>query len=399
MFIYMMIRALFAAALIALSTGCSSSPHARSGSDIQIRGQHVLDGLWAGACAYVGADGGSADLDGQLQAACSTAAHGQAHPSVSAEINASTPIVLPDGALLAREPFIQLKGAATELVVYASDGLAQGGILCYPDDGNRHSAIVHIHGGVEGLFPSPSEDMLRTCIDWAQLHARVAFVPSLRGEDGSEGRIELCLGEANDAAAAAALLRSLEMTDPQRLGIVGASIGGCVALRAASKIPNLRGVVAFVPPMSWQDFMDYHRNRWSPAVETTCDGRTVQWNIGGPTVADTMDQIICGHPHCSDADYDARSPLPQVAAQSAPTLIAAGGLDNVVPDNQPALWSIHREQGGHPVDKYVMGSCDPSFTPRPAMDAFIEVPTGFHTLSLGPVGTGLSFLLELLDQP
>ncbi|MBK8597499.1 MAG: alpha/beta fold hydrolase [Holophagales bacterium] len=214
---------------------------------------------------------------------------------------------LPDGALVARERLATVGKVALDLVAYASSGLVVGGILSYPDDGNRHSTVIHVHGGLGGIFANADGDMVQTLIDWAQRYGRTAFAPSLRGQDGSEGSPELCLGEADDVAAAAVLLRSLKVTDPDRIAIVGGSTGGCVVLRAGPLIPGLRAVVSFVPPTDWKNLVAFHRSSYAPATETRCDGSTYAWDIGGPALADVFDNMICGHVGCSDADYHARS--------------------------------------------------------------------------------------------
>ncbi|MCP4654359.1 MAG: alpha/beta fold hydrolase [bacterium] len=314
-------------------------------------------------------------------------------PILSSELNATG---LADGTLIKRERLLADFGVAVELVAYASSGLAVGGVLCYPDDGRRHSTVLHLHGGFGGIFVDADGNMVETCINWALLHGRTAFAPSYRGQDGGEGELELCLGEADDVAAAAILLRSLEMTDAKRIGLVGGSMGGCVALRAGVKIANLRAVVAFVPPTDWKALIDYHRTRWAPAVETLCDGTTQDWQTGGPEFADDLDTLICGHPLCSDAEYDARSPIPGAPLQTAPTLIVSAESDNVVPLEQHLLWSILRQAGGQPVDLYVIDPCDPPTTPALAQDVNLLVEGGFHSLSSGSISSGLLFLINAL---
>ena len=306
---------------------------------------------------------------------------------------------LPNGALVARERLATVGKVALDLIAYASSGLVVGGILSYPDDGNPHSTVIHVHGGLGGIFTNADGDMVQTVIDWAQRYGRTAFAPSLRGQDGGEGSPELCLGEADDVAAAAVLLRSLEVTDPDRIAIVGGSTGGCVVLRAGPLIPGLRAVVSFVPPTDWKSLVAFHRSSYVPATETLCDGSTYAWNVGGPALADVFDNMICGHVGCSDADYDARSPIPGVPFQTAPTLVVSAGSDNVVPLDQQILYSVLRNNSGHPVDVYVVDPCDASGTPRSAMDPHLYVHGAYHLLSVGAVGSGFLFLMQELDRP
>ena len=162
----------------------------------------------------------------------------------------------PDGTVLGRQRIAANATIALDVVAYASTGLSVGGLLCYPDDGASHSTVIHVPGGTGGAFNGVAGDMVQTCIDWAVLHGRTAFIPSLRGNDGGEGTPELCLGEGNDVVAAAVMMRSLEVTGAAPLGLVGGLIGGCVALRAAPFIPALAAVVAYVPPTSWKHLIE-----------------------------------------------------------------------------------------------------------------------------------------------
>ena len=56
-----------------------------------------------------------------------------------------------------------------------ASGLVVGGLLAYVDDGRRHSTVVHVHGGLGGIFTNADGDMVQTCIDWAQRYGRTAF--------------------------------------------------------------------------------------------------------------------------------------------------------------------------------------------------------------------------------
>ncbi len=302
-----------------------------------------------------------------------------------------------DGTLIGRTRLVSNNGVALDLIAYASDNLVVGGLLCYPDDGQAHSTVLHVPGGLGGVFAGNAGDLVQTCIDWAGLHGRTAFAPSLRGNDGGEGTPELCLGEADDVVAAATMVRTLEVVDGTRLGLVGGSIGGCVALRAAPRIPNLKAVVAFVPPISLKDVVNFHRTAWQPGVENLCGGGQQEWNTGGPAFADALDSVICGHAQCSDADYNARSPLAYINVQTAPTLIVAADQDNIVPASNEMLYSLFRQGTGHPVSVAVVDECDAPGTPPAVQDVLIVSRGSFHLLAAGPISSGLLFLMAQMD--
>jgi len=370
------------------------------------RGQTVLDGLRARVCKETRhVDRPSSDrstlgadlTEESLLAACDGVGSVTGfHRSTAGSSMGDGGIA--DGMLLDRERLMTGYGVAVDLVAYTSSGLAVGGILCYPDDGQPHSAVVHLHGGFGGIFDDADGNMLETCVNWALLHHRTALAPSFRGQDGGEGSLEICLGEANDVAAGTAMLRTLPTTDPDRVALVGGSVGGCVALRAATMIRNLKAVVAFVPPSDWEKLVGYHRASFVPATELNCDGQLVQWNIGGPKLANVIDNVICGHPGCPSADYAVRSTLPGVFSQTAPTMIVSAESDNVVPVDQQMLYSIMRQRLGYPVDVYVVDHCAAPAAPAPAQDVHVMVNDAYHGLDAGSVSSGLLFLMEALDR-
>jgi dipeptidyl aminopeptidase/acylaminoacyl peptidase len=301
-----------------------------------------------------------------------------------------------DGEIVNRQELVTISGTRLDIVAYRSEDLIVAGLLCYPDDGNPHPTLIHVHGGFGGIFDGTNPGSLQLCFDMASRHGLTTFMPSLRGRDGSQGIPQLCGGEAQDVAAAAILVRSLEVSDPEKVALMGGSIGGCVALKASGLIPNLSAVVAFVPPTDWKEVVSYHRTNYSPATETLCDGSELSWTLGGPPLADNIELGLCGHVNCSDEDFAARSPLPALLAQSAPTMIVSAGADNIVPPNQQLLWSILRQQNGFPVALDVVAPCDPPALPAATSDVHLHVNGGFHLLSRGAISSGFLFVFNHL---
>ncbi len=303
-----------------------------------------------------------------------------------------------DGALLGRLRLATIGAVGIDLVAYRSSGLAVTGLFCFVDDGTPRPTILHLHGGFGGIFVNPDGgDTIGTCHRWASLFGKNAFVPSYRGQDGGQGTPELCLGEADDVAAAALLLRSEAVVDSDRIALVGGSMGGCVALRAGASIPNLRAVVAIAPPTDWKALVEFHRTNYAAQIESRCDGSWTDWNQGGPAFADVIDRTICGHRICSDAEYLVRSPLLSAANARNPTLVLAGGADNLVPVAQQVLWPIARQAAGAAIAVEIRDRCAAAVTPSLARDGFFFVPGGFHLLEAGNISSALLYLLERLD--
>ena len=305
-----------------------------------------------------------------------------------------------DGTLVDRLRIFTDDLVAMDLVAYRSSGLIVGGLLCYVDDGRPRSTILHLHSGLGGIFVDPipaGTETFDSCYEWAAGQQHNVFVPSYRGRDGGQGTADFCMGEADDVANAAILLRSLAIVDPNRLAMVGGSLGGCVALKAGVMIPNLRAVVAIAPPTDWRDMVDFHRNRWARATETRCDGSVVTWDLGGPAFADVMDNTICGHRGCPLADYQARSPIPLVHQATNPTLVVVASSDNLVPASQQLLWSGLRNDETGAVAVEVRRRCQAPAAPALARDALIYVPGAFHFLETGPIASSLLWMLDQLD--
>jgi alpha/beta superfamily hydrolase len=113
----------------------------------------------------------------------------------------------------------------------------------------RQPAVLMLHGGFDG------DD--RTSHDLAQRLAEagvVVLVPSYRGErrhlDGarSQGRVEFCRGEVDDARALLVEARQRADVDPERVGLLGFSHGGCIALQLALTDARVKAVVTFSAP-------------------------------------------------------------------------------------------------------------------------------------------------------
>lgn len=88
--------------------------------------------------------------------------------------------------------------------------------------------------------------------------------------------------EVGDVAAALAFLQGREEVDPERIGILGFSIGGQIALRAASEMDGIRGVVADGPSLAnCQDVPPPSSmgERWR-AWETCFSFKNTEWRLG-----------------------------------------------------------------------------------------------------------------------
>ena len=133
-----------------------------------------------------------------------------------------------------------------EKVSYRSGGLRINGQLCHPNRTGRFPVLLWNHGGFEGLQASDEA----FCQGFANFGYTV-LMSSYRGEDASEGAIEVCQGEVDDALRMLELGRGLPFASPDRVGVMGGSHGGCISLRAVQNGAPAQVLVDFYGPSDW----------------------------------------------------------------------------------------------------------------------------------------------------
>lgn len=190
----------------------------------------------------------------------------------------------------------------------------------------RRAGVVLLHSGFSG-DESESAKLAR------QLAQRgmVVILPSYRGEhrkvDGkrSEGKIEFCRGEVDDAQAALHWLRAQPFVDGQRLAALGSSHGGCIALRLGAREPELRALVTFSAPVAAAPLIEHLESH--PAQTFLYNG----------ILAGQLRSYIKATPQEHPEVYTERSPLVATNALKMSLLIFHGTKDHIVPREQ-ACW-------------------------------------------------------------
>jgi len=209
-----------------------------------------------------------------------------------------------------------------ERVMYRSDGLRVKGQVCRPKAQGVFPVVVGNHGGWDGLGN-----------DWANLGdgacgslARLGYVvamSSYRGEDGSDGRIEFCAGEARDVRAMLEIVRRQPYAKLDGAVMYGISHGGCVTVRAVMDGAPVVRAVSINGPADLAGVYDAAKAR---EAEPFFQGLML-----------AFEQAFGGSPSTAGGVYEARSTLPaaeKLASTPVELFFVHGVEDEVVPVDQ-----------------------------------------------------------------
>lgn len=211
-----------------------------------------------------------------------------------------------------------------EKVSYMSGKLKIIGQICRPKDARRHPVLISNHGGFGGL--PDWNDAEGFCAQTAR-SGWVLAESSYRGEDGSDGHIEVCLGEVDDVLALVDIVGKQSYADPNRMAMMGISHGGCITSRAVEKGVDVELVVVVAGPSNWANlWRELHQRR---SVSKTGPGTVYDGLLT------TIEGSLGGTPTQHPEQYASRSPdSMRIARWDKPFLILHGGADSIVPLKQ-----------------------------------------------------------------
>ncbi|HEX7667661.1 MAG TPA: prolyl oligopeptidase family serine peptidase [Polyangiaceae bacterium] len=229
------------------------------------------------------------------------------------------------------------EGIIVEKVSYVSDGFTIYGQVCRPDDSVKHPLVLLNHGGFAGLgselYAGTLDDAANFCFGAAK-NGFVVAESSYRGEDGSQGKIEVCNGEVDDVLALLAILRKKPWIDPVRVGALGGSHGGCISDRVALRDPTLKVVVEEFGPTDFVKLYDYYVDALDAGEkEPFCvnpDGGTSDCVAIHQTLLSIITTATGGTPDTVPAEYAKRSTITDLPNLKVPIIIFQGTDDPLV---------------------------------------------------------------------
>ena len=224
-------------------------------------------------------------------------------------------------------PLSPLHGVQRQLWTYTSGSLAVKGRLYYPQSCSKPlPLIIFNHDGISGISPQHK----LCCVRLAR-RGYLVFAPSYRGEDGSQGGIEIAKGEVQDVLAAYNYLRSSPYCQSEKgVVLMGASHGALISLLAAARLPQeeVRGLIfayGVADIYAWWDYL-----------------RATNQLGGDPITRRTYGD----GPQARPASFALRHGLSAVPHIQAPVLILQGQLDTITPPSQAeALFSAFQAAG------------------------------------------------------
>jgi len=234
--------------------------------------------------------------------------------------------LVPARAELIREEAVRVdRGIEIRQWTYRSHPYRVKGLLFVPPTpkGEKRPVVIFSHDGIDGISREHRLSSLRL----AQA-GYVVFAPSYRGEDGSEGLVEVAKGEVDDVLHAIELLETVPEADCQRLALAGASHGALISVLAASRSPRVKAVVAAYGVMDiyrWWDYLERTGKRGHDPVTRRTYGEG---------------------PQSRPRSFAIRNALDQVAKIPCPVLVLQGKKDDIVPYEQALFLKQAMDKAG-----------------------------------------------------
>lgn len=229
--------------------------------------------------------------------------------------------------LVKEEPMDDQQGVSITKWTYTSGSLLVKGELYLPAGEQKLPLVLFNHDGINGI----SREHRLSSVRLAKA-GFVVFSPSYRGEDGSQGVIEIAKGEVDDVLHATTLLRKHPRVQEDKVAFVGASHGALISVLAAARDQKVKAVVAAYGVMDIYKWYAYLKR----AGKLGRDEITVRTYGPGPEK----------RPH----SFAIRNAVSTVSKLACPLLILQGSLDDIVPEEQAHIMTQAMKAAGKEVE-------------------------------------------------
>ncbi len=232
-----------------------------------------------------------------------------------------------------------------ELIWFTNEGMRLYGMLHLPEGDGPHPGVMILHG-----FTGHRIEPHRLFVKLARRLAAeglAAFRFDFRGSGESEGEFAdaTVLGEVSDALAGLEWLAARPEIDASRLGVLGLSLGGCVAALTAGRRPDrLQALVLWAAVAHPQRLAE--RQRELPPEQQPLRVEN-GYDLGGNVVGDAL-----------LAELPQLRPLEEIARYTGPALIVHGTEDAIVP---PSDADAYEAALGNRARKHWIAGADHTF--------------------------------------
>jgi dienelactone hydrolase len=224
-------------------------------------------------------------------------------------------------------------------VTYRSMGMRIFGQVCRPVGAGPYPLIVANHGGVAGLAAWNGG----ACADAAR-GGYIQIESSFRGQDGSDGYVELCGGEVDDTLRMLDIALAMPQVDKSRVVMWGTSLGGCITARAVQLGAPVKAAASVFGIMNMRAEYEFWRAQIAAGA-----GPVAQYQM----LVEVADAGIGGPPDDYPEEYQRRSPIEHTSELPAgvPFLMAHGVADQIVPPRQSCELAQRLTVPGHHYDE------------------------------------------------
>jgi dipeptidyl aminopeptidase/acylaminoacyl peptidase len=181
------------------------------------------------------------------------------NPMTNGTLLSSTPVPVPDSAYsmakrsMPLEDYEQFQHVQLHELTYWSDGLRIKAFLGLPPAHETRMPALMFNAGGTGERGALSPLTAAATVGLYAAWGYVTLASQYRGRGGSEGKEEWGAGDVHDAMNLIPLLQSLPYIDHNRIGIIGGSRGGMMALQMLAQTTLFKAAITFGAPTSFTD--------------------------------------------------------------------------------------------------------------------------------------------------